>query len=319
MGKSNPYIVMVSTPNQPNGLLEQIELEPAERCLYKRLYLDYTYGLGKIYSEEEITNAMASPSFQREYCLKYGGHCGNTFSESSIQSALFKGERIPLTTPTGNLHSRKVCAVDPGFGSSACGICVCQLIDYRVDPKTNAVTSYSDNGSYTGNVVQVLYAEEFERANFEAMIAVTVNLMKKYGIYSDPEGKVYVDGSASAFVRSLKIAIGEDPNYESAIARAKTSGLKHPWWLGKVESVMFGTGGAHKAMLGHAKMMMDKGFVAIHPSFTKLIIAIHTAYENEGSLDKERSSHTDVFDAFRMALKFFELASGGSSSSYLGR
>ena len=143
--------------------------------------------------------------------------------------------------------------------------------------------------------------------------------MKKYGIYSDPEGKVYVDGSASAFVRSLKIAIGEDPNYESAIARAKTSGLKHPWWLGKVEPVMFGTGGAHKAMLGHANMMMDKGFVVIHPSFTKLIIAICTVYENEGSLDKERSSHTDVFDAFRMALKFFELAGGGGSSSYLGR
>ena len=199
---------------------------------------------------------------------------------------------------------------------SACGICVCQLIDYKIDPKTNAVTSYSDNGSYTGNVVQVLYAEEFERANFEAMIAVTVNLMKKYGIYSDPEGKVYVDGSASAFVRSLKIAVGEDPNYEGAIQRAKTSGLKHPWWLGKVEPVMFGTGGAHKAMLGHAKMVMDRGLVAIYPSFTKLITAIRTAYENEGSLDKERSSNTDVFDAFRMGLRFFELSQSSQQQQH---
>ena len=50
IAKSNPYIVMVSTPNNPDGLFEKIEKEPEETCLYKRIKLDYTYGLDKIFS-----------------------------------------------------------------------------------------------------------------------------------------------------------------------------------------------------------------------------------------------------------------------------
>ncbi len=61
IGKSNPWIIMVSTPNAPDGLFERIEKEPEETCLYKRLFLDYTYGLGRIYTEAEIAAAKASP------------------------------------------------------------------------------------------------------------------------------------------------------------------------------------------------------------------------------------------------------------------
>src|ERR671933_82124 len=35
IAKSNPYIVMVSTPNAPDGLFERIEKEPEDTCLYK--------------------------------------------------------------------------------------------------------------------------------------------------------------------------------------------------------------------------------------------------------------------------------------------
>jgi hypothetical protein len=48
---------MVSTPNSPDGLFEAIEKEPEETCLYKRLFLDYTYGLDRIYSREEHLKA----------------------------------------------------------------------------------------------------------------------------------------------------------------------------------------------------------------------------------------------------------------------
>jgi hypothetical protein len=73
IAKSNPYIVMVSTPNAPEQLFERIEKEPEDTCLYKRLFLDYTYGIGKIYTAEEIAKAKQSPSFEREYNLKYLG------------------------------------------------------------------------------------------------------------------------------------------------------------------------------------------------------------------------------------------------------
>ena len=65
IGKSDPYIVMVSTPNAPNGLFDKIEREPEESCIYRRLKMDYTYGLNRIYSEEEIAKAKQSPSFGR--------------------------------------------------------------------------------------------------------------------------------------------------------------------------------------------------------------------------------------------------------------
>ena len=47
IGKSDPYIVMVSTPAGPGSLFYKIEAEPEDTCIYRRLKLDYTYGLKK--------------------------------------------------------------------------------------------------------------------------------------------------------------------------------------------------------------------------------------------------------------------------------
>lgn len=78
---------MVSTPNAPNGLFDKIEREPEESCIYKRVKLDYIYGIGKIYTKEEIDKAMRSPSFGREYDLQYLGLIGNKFHTADIERA----------------------------------------------------------------------------------------------------------------------------------------------------------------------------------------------------------------------------------------
>ncbi|MFL6362694.1 MAG: hypothetical protein ACJ709_04540 [Nitrososphaeraceae archaeon] len=39
IAKSDPYIVMVSTPNAPEGLFERIEKEAEDTCLYKQYFL----------------------------------------------------------------------------------------------------------------------------------------------------------------------------------------------------------------------------------------------------------------------------------------
>jgi hypothetical protein len=57
IGKSDPYIIMVSTPNNPGGLFYNIEAELEDSCLYKRLKMDYNYGIGKIYTKEEVDKA----------------------------------------------------------------------------------------------------------------------------------------------------------------------------------------------------------------------------------------------------------------------
>jgi hypothetical protein len=45
--------------------------------------------------------------------------------------------------------------------------------------------------------------------------------------------------------------------------------------------------------------------VAINPRFDKLITALRTAVDNEGTLDKEATLSNDIFDAYRLALEFY--------------
>jgi hypothetical protein len=62
-------------------------------------------------------------------------------------------------------------------------------------------------------------------------------------------------------------------------------------------------------MLGHCKIILEKepGKIAINPyKFDKLITALRTAVDNDdGTLDKESTSYNDIFDAFRLVLKFY--------------
>jgi hypothetical protein len=88
IAKSNPYIVLVSTPNAAGGLFEQIEKETEDKCLYKRLFLDYTCGLNRIYTPEEIEKARASPSFDRAYDLKYVRKIRNVFHKKGVEELM---------------------------------------------------------------------------------------------------------------------------------------------------------------------------------------------------------------------------------------
>ena len=88
-----PYIVMVSTPNNPGGLFYQIEQEPEDTCLYKRLKMDYTFWCwAKFTHKEEIDKARLSPGFGREYKLQYLGKIGNVFNSLQIDKAIELGE-----------------------------------------------------------------------------------------------------------------------------------------------------------------------------------------------------------------------------------
>jgi hypothetical protein len=52
-------------------------------------------------------------------------------------------------------------------------------------------------------------------------------------------------------------------------------------------------------------MEQDGGRLAINPMFDKLITALRTAVDSDGTLDKEATSYNDIFDALRLALKFY--------------
>ena len=283
IAKSNPYIVMVSTPNAPEGLFERIEKEPEDTCLYKRIFLDYTYGISKIYTLEEIEQAKKSPSFEREYNLKYLSKIGNVFHTKDIEAAIEKGKKYNPDNfnPYYSFTPRSM-GIDPGYGSSAFGI---------------VVTQWEDNH------IQILYAEEHRRPDYNEMLSTVYGLISKYQV-----DKVYIDGANPSFIRSLKLQIGEDPEYDKVIARYKTEGFGAENATKDMMIVPVNFNKEHKAMLGHCKMILEHEHrkIAINPDkFDKLITSLRIAVDNDGILDKESTSYNDIFDAFRLALKFY--------------
>ena len=69
------------------------------------------------------------------------------------------------------------------------------------------------------------------------------------------------------------------------------------------------------SILGHCKMILESegGRIAINPDrFDKLITVLRTAVDNDGTLDKEATSYNDIFDAFRLALKFYRFKDSSS-------
>ena len=78
----------------------------------------YGIVLGKIYTVEEIEKAKQSPSFEREYNLKYLGMIGNVFHTKDIEAALERGSNYDPDMI--NLFSQKSMGIDPGFGKRSC-------------------------------------------------------------------------------------------------------------------------------------------------------------------------------------------------------
>jgi hypothetical protein len=263
IAKSDPYIVMISTPNAPGQLFDKIEQEDETTCIYKRIKLDYTVGLGKIYTEEEIQKAKASPSFDREYNLKYLGRQGTTFRTADIEIAQ-SFTYDPDLIPTGN---SRVIGIDPAWGSSTTGIVVTEFRDGRV---------------------AVLYAEEFPHATSENMIDLVCDLYHKYY----PIYRINVDSSQISFIKSLKQALmselREDVDYERQI---KMFTDNHCDWRNnlQLQPVYFNTKN-NQNMLSHTRTFLENGWLAIDKRFTKLIISLHTATDTDGKLDKQAMS-----------------------------
>jgi hypothetical protein len=167
--------------------------------------------------------------------------------------------------------------IDPAYGSSAFGIVVTEFVD---------------------GIVRVMYADEYHKPDYNEMLSTVYQLMSKYDI-----DKVYIDGANPSFIRSLKLQIGEESDYDEVIARYRSEGLGDATRDMRIVPVHFGK--EHRDMLGHTKMLLEKGLLAINPFFDKLITSLRTAVDQEGNLDKEVTSYHDILDAFRLALKFY--------------
>jgi hypothetical protein len=265
--KSNCKIIMVSTPNKPLGMFEQIERQSEEECLYKRLFLDYTYGLDKIYDRKFIEKIKKQDPtfFEREYNLKYLGGVGNVFPTKAIDQSLDIYDQLkgyPIKTST-IYHA----GVDPGFGSSRTAIVVTQWI-----PEFEAI--------------RVVYSQEFHRPNINQIADECFRLFREYeSVY------FWIDASNAAFINLLKFYFGESTTYEK-----EDIDPDHM----RILPVNFGTD--HKAMLSELLRHVTKPRFAFSRLDHNMIeISMRTAKSDEYSLDKDETSYNDTLDACRLA------------------
>ena len=164
--KTNPHILLISTPNLPGGLFERMEDEIDNGYVMKQM--DYTIGLNKVFRPEDIETAKKSPSFEREYNLKYGFGSGD----------IFEGiENIIEVYDLNVIGGQGGCYGDPAFGSSNFGVL---------------------GGEIRDSMLYITEANEFPRPSPSAMLDVMEDIAHRYN------DNCKIDSAHPGFIRDLE-------------------------------------------------------------------------------------------------------------------
>jgi hypothetical protein len=271
IAKSDPAILIASTPNRPDGPMQQIQQE--EPSLYHKTYLPYTVGLGTIYSIEQIRENMKSPSFRQEYELQYLGGIGNLIPVQDIENAIEKYDLSEAITTSP--YSTRWIGIDPGYSSSQFGICCLQ---------------------YNNDKCEVVYANSLTKPLYTDTLHLVRQLIQKYHVC-----KVFIDSSASHLIHELKHGIGEYIPYEKLPVDVLDRQISSECGSPLIVPINFQK--LHKQMARHLVKALAHKRVRINPKFDELIISLKSATtKGEWDLDKNKSANNDLFDAFRMSL-----------------
>ncbi len=186
--KSDSMVALTSTPSHEGDLMDEIRKEPEETCMYKRLFMDYTVALDKLFTLDEINNARrTSPAFEREFALSFTHSIGNVFSTTSINRAIELG-RLPGADQL-HIGGRRAMGIDVGFSTSKTSIVILQT---------------------TNNRLQVLHSSEHDKPSYEALVHYILKLYSEYRV-----SNIYVDASAVSLIASVKSLLREpSQNYE---------------------------------------------------------------------------------------------------------
>jgi hypothetical protein len=188
--------------------------------------------------------------------------------------AIELGERFKsLPINPYSIHS---IGIDPGFGSSNTAVVATEFLKEEAK-------------------IRVVFSQEWEHGDPQAIVNLIFNLYLQYG---SANTFIFCDGSSRAFVNMLKIAWSESLNWEKSITKPSPDNMK-------VIPVNFST--EHKQMLSHLSMLVSKEYLALPASMDKLAIALRTAYAEELSLNKDRSSYNDLTDALRLSCKMYKM------------
>ena len=277
-------VVIETIPGKPYGSIydwaqryrgiPESELQKGDFC-YVEVTAEQAVAAGvmpKDFLEGERRRLTAS-DFNALYMAHFGGTTGNVFKSADIERAIELGKKYDPESIRSTAEKSQ--GIDEGFGSSMFGVCVVQKVD---------------------GILQVIYADEHERPDINTEAYEASQRIRTWPIET-----TQCDAAQPAFIKLLKSKLGENPDY------ANIPKDRHKWM--RIKPTAFGT--EHREMLGNAALLVEKGWVAIHPKFEKLITALRTAVAEDYSLDKEATIHDDILDAFRLALRPYAVKGRG--------
>lgn len=277
IGNTNGTVVIETIPGKPYGPVFEMSqrLRGAEPQKGDFAYFEVTAEqavaagiMSKDFLESE-RRRLTTSDFNGLYGAQFSSSTGNVFKTTDIERAIELGKKYDPEKI--NPSAEKSQGIDEGFGSSNFGVCVIQKID---------------------GILQVVLADEHNRPDINDEVYDAAARIKSWGIAT-----TQCDAAQPAFISALKRKIGENPNY---VDLPKD---RYRWM--KVKPIPFGTN--HKSMLANTLILLEKGKVAIHPQFDKLLTALRTAIAEDYSLDKDQTVHHDVLDAFRLALEPYSI------------
>ena len=239
--------------------------------IYHKIKLDYRRGLGKIYTDEDIRKAKESPSFEREYNLKYYGLIGNTFPPSLVERCMELGDENSGI----NTLAYHPCGVDFGFSDAKTVICVGE---WDNEKKMLRVVKMDDFGTNPPTPEQV--------AN------------RMFDLYQElgPNTHFFVDGSNAGTVNQIKIKFQENLNW-----RQQKQDIINK--SDRIHPINFGYQKEHCKLLFNMYDLASKDMLAIPSKYEKLITSMRTAMMVEYDLDKNETVNHDYLDACRLMCK----------------
>jgi hypothetical protein len=281
--KSKAKIIMVSTPWLPDGLFQKIETDQIFKNTFHKMFLDYTYGLDRIYDNDFIERKKNEPFFEAEYNLQYAGRIGNLFSQSSIDRAVDSHSYNPHEY---NTLSEKYIAVDIGYVKSKFAILIAEYV-----PSINKV--------------RILKAEEYQMPTYEAMLDRILEYRAQYGNVMN----IAIDAtSRMEFAMSLKKRIDEPYRWDYVKEKmdyCKRKGADIAKMM-IVVPILFNME-SKGLMTSHARRVLEhpRQYLAIDKSFVSLITGLRSAqFDDRGMLDKQNTAHDDLVDCFMMLSTF---------------
>jgi cellobiose-specific phosphotransferase system component IIB len=295
LANTDGSLIIETPPRGARGrvyeIFEQIQKGESEFSLHI-VKADQAVQAGLISADFLIAERQRlGPLYPQYYAAEFIEGIGNIFSIEAIDRAVELGKQYNIVEEI-NPNSEKYMCLDPGYSSSKFAILIAEW--NRNDKK-----------------IIILYANEFDKLNYEEAIDIVFRLIKQYGRVVN----VGIDMSSLELIMSLKKKIGErsDWNYITNKLQYCTKHNLDPAQYMTIVPVPFTV--SNKAyMISHCRRLLEdsRSLVAINPIFNNLIIGLKSSVvDNRGLLDKQETISDDLVDTFQIMSSFFKFKSSG--------